>query len=264
MNGKVYVLAWVVAGVGLSVAPARAADREDTRLGKRVEEQLRQDEKLRDYVLEAKVDDGVATLTGKVALDAARAHAEKVAQVPGVRSVDNQIEVAPLTVEERQAIQDQLTRQRAQMQTEASGTQAPQPGQPAGQPGLPAQQAVPAVAPAADEVPVPGQPDKDGFVHLQLPATPPGDPEKMVSGEAITTSWIDTRVMTELEGDEALKGSNVDVVTSDDFVVTLKGRVSSDAAKQRAVQIAKGTKGVREVDDQLRVAGRRSAGPTAP
>ena len=113
------------------------------------------------------------------------------------------------------------------------------------------------MAPAADEVPAPGQPDKDGFVHLQLPVTPPGDPEKMVSGETITKSWVNTRLMTELEGDEALKGSSVEVLTSDDLVVTLKGRVASEAARQRAVQIARSTKGVRDVDDQLTVGVRR-------
>ena len=240
MKTKVYVLSFVVSMVAAGSLPAQAASREDTRLSKRVEEQLRQDERLADYVLLAEVDDGVATLTGKVALHSARELAGQVARIPGVRRVDNQIEVSPLTVEERMAIQDQLNKQRAQAQAEATGVAADA-------------HAEPPSAPAADEPPAPGQPDKDGFVHVQLPVTPPGDPEKMVSGETITKSWVNTRLMTEFEGDEALKGSNVEVVTSDDLVVTLKGRVTSEAARQRAVQIARSTKGVREVDDQLTV-----------
>jgi osmotically-inducible protein OsmY len=246
MKAKLYVLSFVASMIAAGAVPAHAAD---TRLGKRVEERLRQDERLKDYVLEAEVDDGVATLTGKVALDAARELAGELARVPGVRQVDNQIEVAPLTVEERMALQEQLNRQRAQARSEATGVAD--------------QAAQPPAAPAADEVPARGQPDEDGFVHLQLPMTPPGDPEKMVSGEAVTRSWLTTRLMTELEGDPALEGDHVEVTVSDDLFVTLKGRVSSETARQRAVQIAKSTKGVREVDDQLTVGVRRPRTPSS-
>ena len=53
------------------------------------------------------------------------------------------------------------------------------------------------------------------------------------------------------------------MLTSDDLVVTLKGRVASEAARQRAVQIARSTKGVREVDDQLTVGVRRPRIPAS-
>jgi osmotically-inducible protein OsmY len=266
MKWKEYLLsiALVASAFGaLAAAPAIAASREDQRLASRVEEELAADEKLKDYVLEAKVDDGVLTLTGKVALDAAKEHAEKVARLPGVRKVDNQIEVAPLTVEEREVLLQ--ARSRAVAQVSGAGSVAPmqplRPGEQAAATG----QAPPATgeaAPATGEVPAaPGQPDEKGFVHVQLPPTPPGDPEKMVSGEVVTKSWVDTRVAADLEADPALKGSAIDVVTSDDLVVTLKGRVASEATRQRAMEIAKDVKGVTEVDDQLRVAGRRQAQP---
>ncbi len=262
MQGKMNRLSFVfssVAVVTLAAGPVLAADREDNRLGKRVEEQLVQDEKLRDYVLEAKADGGVVTLTGKVALHAAKEHATEVARVPGVRRVDNQIEVAPLTVEERLAQQQERTQ--AVAQVSGAGSVAPMQPPTPGEAAPPVAEALPGEQ--IEPPPAPGLPDEKGFVHVQMPATLPGDPEKMVSGETITRSWVDTRVAAELEGDEALKGSNVDVVTSKDLVVTLKGRVASEAARQRALQIARDTKGVKEVDDQLRVAGRRAGAPAA-
>jgi osmotically-inducible protein OsmY len=272
MKGKVQVLSFVAAGLVLAGAPAQAGNREDARLGKRVEQALQQDERLRDYMIEANADDGVVTLTGKVALDAAKVHAEKVASIPGVRRVENQIEIAPLTVEERQMLQEQMTRQRAQLS--GAGDAKPQLGQakegpahPAGagkmpgqaDPQQPAPETVsPQAQPAAGEhEAAPGQTDAQGFVHVELPPTPAGDPQKMVSGENVTESWVTTRIMTELESDEALKRSNVEVVTSPDFIVTLKGTVTTDAARQRAMQIAKNVKGVRAVEDQMKVTTRR-------
>jgi hyperosmotically inducible protein len=47
-----------------------------------------------------------------------------------------------------------------------------------------------------------------------------------------------------------LKDSKINVDTND-HVVTLKGTVGSDAAKARAVAIARGTEGVVRVVDQL-------------
>jgi osmotically-inducible protein OsmY len=262
MKVKVLALSYLSAvTVALSIAPARAGDREDARLGKRVEEQLLQEERLRDYVLDAKVEDGVVTLTGKVALDAAKKLAGEVAEVPGVARIDNQIEVAPLTFEERQAMQERLARAREKAFGGASANASGQQAAPTGQAAPSGQAAAPSGQPAR-----PGFTDDQGFVHLQLPPSAPilpGDPEKMVSGEVITKSWIQTRILSELEGDEAMKRSNVKVETSDDFVVTLKGSVATEAAHQRALQVARDTKGVRFVEDELKVA-RRSGAERAP
>ena len=56
--------------------------------------------------------------------------------------------------------------------------------------------------------------------------------------------------------EKLLKGSNIDVDTKD-HVVTLKGTVRSDAAKARAVEIARNTEGVVNVVNQLVVKNRR-------
>jgi len=70
------------------------------------------------------------------------------------------------------------------------------------------------------------------------------------SGEVITDGWITTAVSTGFVGEALLKGSDINVDTKD-HVVTLKGVVGSGAAKTQAAEIARGTKGVTRVVNQL-------------
>jgi hyperosmotically inducible protein len=86
------------------------------------------------------------------------------------------------------------------------------------------------------------------------------------SGNAITDSWITMKVHSQFIPEDALEGSDIDVDTNAG-VVLLKGTVPTDAAKARAVAIAKATDGVKSVTDQLRVAkpdsaAREAAGTT--
>jgi osmotically-inducible protein OsmY len=53
-------------------------------------------------------------------------------------------------------------------------------------------------------------------------------------------------------GEDALEGSDINVDTND-HVVTLKGTVASGAGRSRAVAIAKATKGVTRVVDELTI-----------
>jgi hyperosmotically inducible periplasmic protein len=80
-----------------------------------------------------------------------------------------------------------------------------------------------------------------------------GDKTKEIAsatGEVITDGWITTTVSARFVDEALLKGSNINVDTSD-HVVTLKGTVGSDAARARAAEIATGTKGVARVVNQL-------------
>jgi hyperosmotically inducible periplasmic protein len=70
------------------------------------------------------------------------------------------------------------------------------------------------------------------------------------TGEAITDGWITTRIHGRFVDETLLKGSDIDVDTQD-HVVTLKGTVTSDAAKGRAVAVARNTEGVDQVINQL-------------
>ena len=73
------------------------------------------------------------------------------------------------------------------------------------------------------------------------------------TGEAITDAWITTKVKTDFIGEDALKGSDINVDTNN-HVVTLKGTVTSEAGRARAVAIAKASKGVTRVIDTLTIA----------
>ena len=67
-----------------------------------------------------------------------------------------------------------------------------------------------------------------------------------------TDAGITTAVKSKLAVDDTVKAYQVDVDTSN-HVVTLKGDVNTSLAKERAVEIARNTNGVRDVIDQLRV-----------
>lgn len=70
------------------------------------------------------------------------------------------------------------------------------------------------------------------------------------TGEAITDGWITTTVSARFVDEALLKGSHINVDTND-HVVTLKGTVKSDAARVRAAEVARTTKGVTRVINQL-------------
>lgn len=76
---------------------------------------------------------------------------------------------------------------------------------------------------------------------------------------AETDPGVTTAVKAKLAADDTVKVYRIDVDTQDK-VVTLKGEVDTAAARTRAVELAKGTAGVRDVVDQLTV----QAGVTPP
>ncbi|MBW8867599.1 MAG: BON domain-containing protein, partial [Acidobacteria bacterium] len=75
------------------------------------------------------------------------------------------------------------------------------------------------------------------------------------TAEVTTDGWISTRIKTDFMGDEALRASDIKVDTND-HVVTLTGAVPNAAARDKAVQIAKGVEGVHRVVDKLKIAGK--------
>jgi hyperosmotically inducible protein len=66
----------------------------------------------------------------------------------------------------------------------------------------------------------------------------------------ITDAWITSKLKVKMVDEPALKGSDINVDTSD-HVVTLKGTVPSAAGKTRAAELAKNTEGVKRVINQL-------------
>jgi osmotically-inducible protein OsmY len=87
------------------------------------------------------------------------------------------------------------------------------------------------------------------------PATGVGEKISEATGEIAGTVddvAITTAVKTKLLADTKVSGTKIDVDTKGG-VVTLTGTVKSEAEKVKAIQIARDTKGVQRVEDQLMV-----------
>jgi len=67
------------------------------------------------------------------------------------------------------------------------------------------------------------------------------------SEQPVSDTWITTKVKSELLADTAVKGTDINVTTVNG-VVTLAGVLDNQPAIDKAVQIAKATKGVTTVD----------------
>ena len=65
--------------------------------------------------------------------------------------------------------------------------------------------------------------------------------------EALSDGWITTKVKSSLMLTRDVEGSEISV-TTDNGIVKLSGNVDSNAGKQRAVEVARNVRGVKEVD----------------
>jgi len=74
---------------------------------------------------------------------------------------------------------------------------------------------------------------------------------KPTVGDDVTDAWITTKVKATFVSDKALKGADIHVETDQKGIVVLSGYVPNDAARARAVSLARETKGVKKVEDQL-------------
>jgi hyperosmotically inducible periplasmic protein len=73
------------------------------------------------------------------------------------------------------------------------------------------------------------------------------------AGAVMSDAALTAAVKTRFLADPDISGLKIDVDTTDG-VVTLRGGLKSNAERQRALSVARETKGVREVVDRLRVA----------
>ena len=70
--------------------------------------------------------------------------------------------------------------------------------------------------------------------------------------EQASRGWITTKIQAQYFADSDVKGRNIDVTTANG-VVTLSGTVDNESTRRRAIEIARSTDGVREVEDRLRI-----------
>jgi len=73
----------------------------------------------------------------------------------------------------------------------------------------------------------------------------------------IKDGWLVMKVHSEFVNEDVLAGSNIDVDVKNG-VVTLQGTVPSDAARARALELARKNDGVKNVVDQLKIAPARA------
>ncbi len=66
------------------------------------------------------------------------------------------------------------------------------------------------------------------------------------AGDAVSDTWITTKVKSTLLAEDATPGMDIEVETKDG-VVSLSGTVATEAEREVAISKAKGIKGVREV-----------------
>jgi osmotically-inducible protein OsmY len=199
----------------------------DSKLEKRVETSYA-DTKL--STVNVDVEDGVVTLSGEVATTAERAQAEKLARKAGARRVVNKVEIdtdkTAARINDRAEAKKEAIDERAERQKETVDRQAE-------------------VAKARlDRKPLP---PSDGT------AAPIVTPRK---DNNVVDPWVTTKVKTKILADDLLDKSEINVDTTNDGVVTLKGTVPSVAAETRALELARTTEGVRTVVDRLEVKAR--------
>jgi len=230
--GSVVVAAAVLAAGPVPVRAAAAQTTttpSDSTLDKRIEKRIN-DSSLRKYNIKVSVDNGVATLVGTVPTEADRRRAAQLATMPGVARVDNQLGV-------------DLNAGRT---TKGTG----------GALDKGAEKTKEGVNKAVDK-------SKDGaetaWDKTKEGAGTAADKSAQglgKAGEAITDTWIKTRVKTKFVGEDLLKDSDI-TVDVDDHVVTLSGTVASDAGRLRAIEQAKQVDGVHRVVDKLTIAPKR-------
>jgi len=186
-----------------------------------IEHRLNADPSLKKFNIKVSVDSGVATLNGTVATEAQKARAARLATMSGITRVDNQIVVDP-----------------------SAGTK--------GTTGTIAQKTKEVGEKTKDGAVKVGEKTKEGAGKV-VDKTKEGLSK---TGEVITDGWITTRVHSRFVGEDLLKGSDINVDTSN-HVVTLKGTVMSAAARTKAAAIAKDTEGVHRVVNQLTIGPKR-------
>ena len=218
----------VVLGSGMSRA---LADSPDDTLESRIEKRL---EARKLGHVDVDVENGVAVLKGEVATAAEKARAAKLAKVKGVTTVTNELEIdadkAKARVEERAEAKKEAIDKQAEVTKETAEAKAEAK-----------KEAIDRKTEVAKE-----HVDRTG----QLP--PPATGGTAKANEKVDP-LISAKVKMKFAADDLVKAHQINVDSERDGVVTLRGTVPSETAHKRAVEIAKTTDGVRQVNDLLKV-----------
>jgi|SRR5262245_37907997 len=200
-----------------AATPQATAAASDKTLETRIENRVHNDATLKKYDIDVDVDGGVARLTGTVATEADRLKAAELAKVNGVSRIDNKI-VVDLNAGRKGTAGTVKEKTKEGAEKTKNGAEK-------------------AAEKTKDGAKVVGQKTKEGAVKV---------------GDEVTDAYLISKLHADFMNEDTLKGSDINV-DSDNQVVTLRGTVMSQAGKARAVAIARGTKGVKRVVDQLTI-----------
>ena len=217
------MLSTAVAGTTATQAAAQAQTRpSDEQLNAEIATKIANHESLKADAVKITVKNGVVTLSGLVGKDADKATAERLARVDGVVRVENNLK-------SREKATNAVTG------TAGTVADATKTG---------AEKTVEATKTAAEKT-------------ADATRTAAGKTKEVVSksGEKITDGWITSRIKTKFMADDTLQSSSINVDTRD-HVVTLKGAVPTEAARTKAMEMAKEVEGVDRVVDALKVVGK--------
>ncbi len=221
-----------------SAALAQTAKTDDSTLDTRIEASIKASNTLKHDNIDVAVENGVVTLTGKVASDAHRTRAGSLAKIAGVTRVDNKLEVDTTIGQKLDKAVDKTEK--------AAGTA----GSATKDAAVKTKDAtVKAAEKTKDGAVYVAEKTKDGAVYVA---------EKTKDGavktkDEVTDGYLISKLNADFVNEQTLKGSSINV-DSDNQVVTLKGTVMSEAGRQRAMEIAKTTKGVKRVINNLLIA----------
>lgn len=225
------LIAGVIGGSAMAVSgPAVAA----SDLEERVEKRLDDHDGFNGLDVDV-VDGNTVILRGEVASSAEKARAERLARAAGAENVVNKLEIDADKAARRI---DDVTRARKERIEDRAERQ---------------KEAVERKAEAAKERL--DRRDQQVATEPRVRETRADDrrSDSRRGEDKVLDPMVTARVKTNISGDDRLDDSNINVDTDRDGVVTLRGTVSSNADRARAVDIARRTDGVRKVVDSLNV-----------
>ncbi|HMF99492.1 MAG TPA: BON domain-containing protein [Vicinamibacterales bacterium] len=217
-------------------APSATTRLPDSTLGPRIEKRIN-DSSLKKYNIKVSVNDGVVTLTGTVPTEADRRKAADLAAITGVSRVDNQLIVDLNATGTAGKVEGKVDKGAEKTK---SGVDK-------------------AIDKSAEGVNTAWEKTKEGantaWVKTKEGSAKAADKSAdgvARAGEAITDTYIKTRVHTKFVDEDLLKGSDISVDVKD-HVVTLSGTVPSEAGRDRAIEQTKKVDGVHKIVDKLMI-----------
>ena len=249
-----------------SQAPATTTRSSTADLDSTIEKRIH-DSSLKKYDIKVSVANGVATLRGTVATEADRRKAAELATISGISRVDNQ-----LIVDMNTASDVKGTAGTAESKVERNvdkGAEKTKAG------------VDKAIDKSADGIGKASEKTKEGaetawekskdgaavaWVKTKEGAAKAADKSAQgaakageglaKAGEAITDTFIKTRIHSKFVDEDLLKGSDISVDVND-HVVVLSGTVPSEAGRARAVEETKKVDGVNKIIDRMTIGPKR-------